>query len=188
MKCYQLHLELVGCPFPIWRRVSLPTDLSFDDLHDVIQCLFQWQHQHLFEFTVGKYAISSPPDPSISFHTLAMTTSSPMLHADKTMLHQHIGKTDQAFQYVYDFGDHWLLQIHVEKIFDQPSDEIKCIGGENAAPLEDIGGIPGYIEFLEAIKDSSHPQHKIYAEWDLLNFDPSFFDIHEINKGLTYCD
>ncbi|MDM5152574.1 plasmid pRiA4b ORF-3 family protein [Bacillus sp. DX1.1] len=188
MKCYQLHLELVGCPFPIWRRVILPADLSFDDLHDVIQCLFQWQHQHLFEFTVGKYVISSPPDPSISFHTLAMTTSSPMLHADKTMLNQHIGKMDQAFQYVYDFGDHWLLQIQVENILDQPSDEIKCIGGENAAPLEDIGGISGYIEFLEAIKDSLHPQHKIYAEWDLLDFDPSFFDIYEINKGLSYCD
>ncbi|ANS52343.1 hypothetical protein BM86_19010 [Bacillus thuringiensis] len=57
MKCYQLHLELVGCPFPIWRKVVLPAKLTFDDLHDVIQCLFQWEHQHLFEFTVGKYTI-----------------------------------------------------------------------------------------------------------------------------------
>ncbi|MEI4618920.1 IS1096 element passenger TnpR family protein, partial [Bacillus cereus] len=48
MKCYQLHLELVGCPFPIWRKVILPAKLTFDDLHDVIQCLFQWEHQHLF--------------------------------------------------------------------------------------------------------------------------------------------
>ncbi|MGH1003875.1 IS1096 element passenger TnpR family protein, partial [Bacillus cereus] len=57
-----------------------------------------------------------------------------------------------------------------------------------AAPLEDIGGIPGYIEFLEAIKDSSHPQYKLFAEWDLLDFDPTSFDIQEVNKGLAYCD
>ncbi|WP_260869862.1 plasmid pRiA4b ORF-3 family protein [Bacillus thuringiensis] len=41
MNCYQLHLELAGCPFPIWRKVILPAKFTFDDLHDVIQCLFQ---------------------------------------------------------------------------------------------------------------------------------------------------
>ena len=81
-----------------------------------------------------------------------------------------------------------MLQIQVEDVLDQNSDEITCIGGENAAPLEDIGGIPGYIEFLEAIKDSSHPQYKLFAEWDLLDFDPTSFDIQEVNKGLAYCD
>ena len=54
-----------GMPVPIWRKVVLPAKLTFDDLHDVIQCLFQWEHQHLFEFTVGKYTIS--PDSSIPF-------------------------------------------------------------------------------------------------------------------------
>ncbi|PFB56053.1 hypothetical protein CN404_00955 [Bacillus thuringiensis] len=42
---------------------------------------------------------------------------------------------------------------------------------------QNLGDIPGYLEFLEAIKDPSNPQHKMYSEWDLLNFDPSFFDI-----------
>ncbi|PEY28010.1 hypothetical protein CN354_28575 [Bacillus cereus] len=188
MKCYQLHLELVECPFPIWRKVILPAKLTFADLHDVIQCLFQWEHQHLFEFTVGKYAISAPPDSSISFSTLEKTTPSRMLLAGRTMLLEQIKKKGQIFQYVYDFGDHWLLQIQVENILDQSSDEVTCIGGENAAPLEDIGGIPGYLEFLEAIKDPSHPQYSLYEEWDLLDFDPSFFDIQEVNKGLAYCD
>ncbi|GAB6485833.1 plasmid pRiA4b ORF-3 family protein [Bacillus cereus] len=188
MKYYQLHLELVGCPFPIWRKVILPAKLTFDDLHDVIQCLFQWEHQYLFEFTVGKYAISASPDSSISFAMLEQTTPSRMLRTDRTMLFEQIKKKHQIFQYVYDFGDYWLLQIQVEDIFEQNFDEITCTGGENAAPLEDIGGIPGYLEFLEVIKDSSHPQHKMYAEWDLLNFDPSFFDIQEVNKGLAYCD
>ncbi|MBG9584859.1 hypothetical protein ABE42_38060 [Bacillus thuringiensis] len=188
MKCYQLHLELVGCPFPIWRKVILPAKLTFDDLHDVIQCLFQWEHQHLFEFTVGKYTISDSPDSSIPFSMLELTTPSRMLRAHRTMLLEQIKKKGQIFQYVYDFGDHWLLQIQVEDVLDQNFDEITCIGGENAAPLEDIGGIPGYIEFLEAIKDSSHPQYKLFAEWDLLDFDPTAFDIQEVNKGLTYCD
>lgn len=45
-----------------------------------------------------------------------------------------------------------------------------------------------YLEFLEAIKDSSHPQYKLFAEWGLLDFAPTSFDIQEVNKGLVYCD
>ncbi|WP_345840341.1 hypothetical protein [Bacillus sp. H1a] len=48
--------------------------------------------------------------------------------------------------------------------------------------------IPGYIKFLEAIKDPSHPQYLLYEEWDLLDFDSFFFDIQEVIKGLAYCD
>ena len=97
MKCYQLHLELVGCPFPIWRKVVLPAKLTFDDLHDVIQCLFQWEHQHLFEFTVGKYTISDPPDSSIPFSMLELTTPSRMLRAHRTMLLEQIKRRGKFF-------------------------------------------------------------------------------------------
>ncbi|MFD0770109.1 plasmid pRiA4b ORF-3 family protein [Bacillus sp. CGMCC 1.60114] len=188
MKGYQLYVELEESPFPIWRRIIIPDDLSFRELHDVIQCLFQWEDQHLYEFTVGKYAISSPPDPVISFHTLAMSTPSPMLHSETTLLKKHIRKVGQSFHYLYDFGDSWVVKLTVENMLDIPSNAIKCIGGEKAGPLEGIGGIPGYMEFLEAIKNPEHPQYPIYEEWDLLDFDENHFDIEVINTGLSYSD
>ena len=40
-----------------------------------------------------------------------------------------------------------------------------CIEGEGACPLEDVGGIYGYAEFLEIIKDEAHPQHEELKQW-----------------------
>ena len=42
---------------------------------------------------------------------------------------------------------------------DVPLETAMCITGANACPLEDIGGAPGYEEFLEAIRDPQHPEH-----------------------------
>jgi hypothetical protein len=58
-------------------------------------------------------------------------------------------------EYAYDFGDNWL---HVLELEDKmaPSGEAVyplCVGGERTAPPEDVGGVSGYEEFLEALFD-----------------------------------
>lgn len=35
-----------------------------------------------------------------------------------------------------------------------------CTGGARAAPPDDVGGPPGYEEFLAAIKDPKHEDHE----------------------------
>ena len=48
--------------------------------------------------------------------------------------------------------------------------------GAQACPPEDVGGIPGFYEFLEAIKDPKHPEHKSYMEWLGGKYDPNKFN------------
>ena len=39
------------------------------------------------------------------------------------------------------------------------------VTGERRAPPEDVGGPPGFMEFVEAISMRSHPQHKHMLRW-----------------------
>ena len=50
------------------------------------------------------------------------------------------------------------------------------MGGERACPPEDVGGAWGYADFLEAISDRKHEQHKELREWSGGKFDPEKFN------------
>jgi hypothetical protein len=59
-----------------------------------------------------------------------------------------------------------------------------CIKGKGACPPEDVGGVWGYYNFLEALRDPDHPEHEMYLEWIGDEFDPQEFDLEETNEIL----
>ena len=83
--------------------------------------------------------------------------------------------------------NHWEHRIKVEK--RHPPDPILsasalCLAGANAAPPEDVGGAPGYADFLEAILDPDHPEHHAMRTWCGDDFEPGRFDLSEENERL----
>jgi hypothetical protein len=60
-----------------------------------------------------------------------------------------------------------------------------CVAGENASPPEDVGGPPGYLEFLAAIRDPTHEEHTNFSRWIGGHFDPTAFDLAEVNARLA---
>lgn len=56
-------------------------------------------------------------------------------------------------------------------------DTALCIAGANASPPEDVGGEPGYADFVAAMADPNHPEHHDMLEWYGAPFDPTAFDI-----------
>jgi hypothetical protein len=38
--------------------------------------------------------------------------------------------------------------------------EPACVEGVRACPPEDVGGPHGYMDYLEALRDPSHPEHE----------------------------
>ena len=60
----------------------------------------------------------------------------------------------------------------------------RCIEGARACPPEDVGGIWGYAEFLEAISDPKHESHEEMVEWIGGRFDPEKFSVDKVNREL----
>ena len=89
--------------------------------------------------------------------------------------------------YVYDFGDDWRHEVLLEKII--PASEIVktpiCIAGKRRCPPEDVGGVHGYQEFLEAIFDPTHEDHDQFIRWAGGHFQAEEFDLRAVNGLLS---
>jgi hypothetical protein len=101
------------------------------------------------------------------------------MDASKARLCDVVRETDaKTIHYLYDFGDSWDHVIKLEKWFDNTTAEGLPLLLEAAGrcPPEDVGGAPGYAEYLEAIGDPTHPEHEHMRLWGPERFDPNVVD------------
>lgn len=178
---FQLRIDLVGAKPPIWRRILIASNASLYDLHCAIQNAMGWEGYHLHLFQKGQAYYGVADDEFFGFgdyeeqdekeHTLEELF---MLEGDR--LH-----------YEYDFGDSWEHRIKLEKILPyDPKQQLPiCIKGRNACPPEDVGGLWGYYSFLDVISDPHHPEHSEMIEWVGGAFDPTAFDLEQINMMMA---
>jgi len=173
---YQLKITLKDSKPPIWRRVLVPSDIPLSKLHRIIQAAMGWWDSHLHQFIVGRvyYGVPDPDD----WHEVK--------DERRARLNQIAPTEKSRFTYEYDFGDDWLHAVQVEKILPpDPAQKLPvCIKGRRACPPEDVGGVWGYANFLEALSDPNHPEHELYKEWIGDEFDPEACDLDDINARL----
>jgi hypothetical protein len=87
----------------------------------------------------------------------------------------------------HDFGDSWEHLVKLEKRTpggDQDHAPV-CLAGENAAPLDDMGGIYGYYHWLEALHKPGSEMHREARMVLGKDFDPAHFDLKEVNWRLS---
>ncbi len=72
-----------------------------------------------------------------------------------------------TFSYTYDFGDDWRHSVTIESVTaaDPTLDYPRFIDGSRRAPPEDVAGIPGFEEFLDAMTNPRHPEHQRLTKW-----------------------
>jgi len=173
---YQIKVTLLGSEPPIWRRIHVTNDTSLQKFHKILQAAMGWTNSHLHQFIIGgKYF--AEPDPEYD----------PEVENEKLMrLSQVVSGVNDRSIYEYDFGDNWEHEVLIEKILpvNEETHYPVCLAGQRACPPEDCGGIQGYNRFLEAIQNSSHPQHDEMLEWAGGSFDPEDFNLNEINQRI----
>ena len=93
----------------------------------------------------------------------------------------------KTFTYVYGYGDDWRHKVKVEKVvtLGAPIERGVCIDGGNDCPPGDVGGPPGYEEFLVALADPNHSEHWLLNEWIGSSFDPAAFSVDEVNERFS---
>jgi len=94
----------------------------------------------------------------------------------------------RKFDYLYDFGDSWLLRITLERTLSmiKPQHYAVCVAGENACPPEDVGGVRGYYNFLHVISNPDYEEHEEMLAWCGGSFNPLHFDIDATNTVLKH--
>jgi hypothetical protein len=60
-----------------------------------------------------------------------------------------------------------------------------CLAGEGNTPPEDVGGEPGYEEFLAIMADKTHPDHNHMEIWGIRQGYEEF-NIEMINRRLKF--
>lgn len=184
----QLHIQLEQLSDPaVWRCVTVPSEFTFYQLHNIIQAAFGWEYNHPFEFQAttpdGKLCIGDPSDRAES--------NAEVKSAEEVQLGDLFKTAGYSMVYVYDFESNWVHRIMLEKIGPKLGTTADCLAGEGVCPPEDCGGVEGYQHLKQALADQQHPDHQRSRDrlglerqevWDAAKFDPN-----EVRKEISLC-
>ncbi|MDR2351950.1 MAG: plasmid pRiA4b ORF-3 family protein [Deltaproteobacteria bacterium] len=171
------------------RKLRVPADITFRQLHKILQKSFCWVDYHLHSFGLfRRWSKSYYARPDIELmddededvdvmigEILGFDVGSDAIigfenkkntRPEKNVkLTQYLPKYNKII-YEYDFGDSWRHYIELEKVIDLCTDKLPVlISGHGDAPPEDVGGSTGFERFKKIIKNPSHPDYDFYINW-----------------------
>lgn len=150
---YQFKITIKNSHPPIWRRVLVPDGITFRELDDIIEKLFGWTHDHMFEF---------------SFRGGDYYTGTPIASEEDTVdrvIDRFIYESE-TFSYTYDFGDNWEHTIKVEKIVDRKERFPVVLKSKGPNMIEDCGGMWGFYDYIdEAEPFDMDGVNQLFSTW-----------------------
>ncbi|MGM0386471.1 MAG: plasmid pRiA4b ORF-3 family protein [Actinomycetota bacterium] len=181
---YGVRVDIIGAKPPIWRRIDLPSDLTLDRLHVVIQAAMGWEDRHAHRFQTARFR-----DPSASPFRTADDPDDVAAPAEADVrLDEVLARPGDRLYYLYDPGDDWqhviMLETALPPIFGYP--EILCGGGRRRCPPEEAGGIRAYNEAVAVLdgkvpaSDAAPELLEMIGSWH----DPARFDKPEANRRI----
>ena len=173
----QFKMTLRNILPPIWRRIRVSPELTLAELHHVIQILFGWSESHLWQFEI---ALQTYADYEDEFDELDLVPAKTTRLAD-------LPAALKRFAYNYDFGDDWWVEIAIEPGTGELPEgaHALCIDGARSGPPDDVGGPWAYPEFLNAVSDPDHRDHRKMLKWVGGAWDAEAFAAETINRELA---
>lgn len=145
MAGYVLKIMVEDTHPPVWRRVMVPDKITFKDLHEIIQILFDWDDFHLHDFRIpsDSIVIDGEEGEYDFFH-----------YGEADTLIDPFVREYKWIRYTYDFGDEWRHKILIEK--QDESYQERCalllkVKGDNF--VEDCGGLWNQDEMERSVFD-----------------------------------
>jgi hypothetical protein len=180
-KVYQFKFSMKGITPQIWRRVQLPETYTFFDLHKAIQAVMDWEDYHLHEFKMLNPKTDEPETIGTEGNDFEAFREF-FVQEKKAKISNYFTPENKIALYTYDFGDNWQVKVRLEKIFPRKEgvEYPTCTAGKRAAVPEDIGGVWGYEEMLEILKDPEHEEYEDTVAWLGEDFDPEDFDPKDV--------
>jgi len=170
---YEVKVLLYGIEPAIWREFSVPSAVTFEKFHELIQAAMGWEKRHLHEFRHGKgrnlTSVVATPDEEI-------VEGDDFRDERETTLKVLLGRKRFPFRmlYRYDFTDEWIHEVKFTKKVEDGGEKVKYIDGERNCPPEDCGGAHGYQAAVDGDLD-----------WMNDEYDPNKFDDKGAKKRLV---
>lgn len=146
------------------RRLVVPANFNFSQLHKILQNVYRWSNCHLYDFTVFGSAKKTPLarlvpyEESLEYDELAI-----LMEGHK--LSEYLSK-GKFILYTYDMGDSWEHKIELVREFENYDKESPyLLEASGQTPPEDVGGVFGFMDFREIMLDPKHPDYKETKEW-----------------------
>ncbi|MCY7365096.1 MAG: plasmid pRiA4b ORF-3 family protein [Frankiaceae bacterium] len=133
-----VRVDLVGATPPVWRRLVLPSTLRLDQLHGVLQAVFDWTDSHLHRFSLDDEAWGDGEKYLCPYDVEEGEDDG--VPASEVRLDEVLAVTGEVLTYLYDYGDDWHHRRVVEEV-GPAVDDVRLLAGHGAAPPEDSGGI-----------------------------------------------
>jgi len=167
-----------------YRKLIVPANITFLQLHKVLQTAFDWQNYHLFSFDIyDGDSIREEPIASLVYHEEDLE----FLEGARIMRGVSINEYLPAHKYLlytYDYGDNWQHYIEITGVLEAYSGPCPvCMAGEGNSPPEDVGGAPGFENFLEILSDPEHDEYEDTLAWSK-GQKYRDFDMDAINRAL----
>lgn len=181
---YRFKIVLQDSDPAIWRRIETK-DVALEQLHALIQTAMGWTNSHLHQFEIAGSRYSDPRFMMDDLDDFGAIDYRGLRVSDLVAKHG----TKLRMGYEYDFGDGWQHEVVLEKVTESERGirYPRCIDGERACPPEDVGGVYGFVDYVEAITNPSHSEHDDFLE-GYGPFDPTEFDAakatRRMRKGL----
>jgi len=216
---YEFYAELAGYHPKIWRRFQVFDNITMARLGYILMTLFEMKASHLFRIEVPAeanfrahiskilgddgYACSCAEwgldelfgrnmiFEVITENTLEFSNEDEKVYdATKYRLKNVIFHTGSKLLFVYDFGDNWIVEVTLERIFNDPDLPgrllPRVIEGEGFGIVEDCGGVTGLAKLAKAFKEKKGKEYHEYSSWlGVDDFDIESFDIDDMNFRLS---
>ena len=179
-----LHVSIDDVAPSVWRRIRVDADITLRSLHHILQASFGWTSSHLHQCDIEDDTYTML-DNEYMLDLVEAPGQGPL--DDRKAKLGRLVYPGQRFVYLYDFGDSWTHTIHVESITEIPEKlgYATVIDGVGSCPPEDVGGPPGYIEFLDTIGRRPRSQEaREMLDWAGGDFDANAFDKRAANAAL----
>lgn len=163
-RAFELRITLDLEIYIAERRILVPANLSFTDLHKVIQNLFDWHNSHLYDFSVINQETGDKVLRLVPFEEDLEYDDSAVMMKDYTL--SNIFPESKKMVYSYDFGDNWEHHIELVRVIEEYDNELPyLLEAKGQTPPEDVGGTGGFLEFRKIMLDVNDPIHEETKVW-----------------------
>lgn len=184
-KTFKLKLQLKGVTKPpVWREILIPANYNFYQLHEIIQAVFNWDDSHLWHFEEkaydSVYVITSDPENDFDMHHQSF------YDPEDTSISSILKKKDDKIEYLYDFGDDWIVSISVKELIDKKISNAEVINFKGDNMVDNIGGIWGYMQYREVYDNLDKISQKKMNEFLELTWFDSKEEFKEFMDNLKF--